>query len=95
MKRKKMKPSRVLEIGNIFQRFMDKHKTLNHTGSWIYINALNEPERDLEINYKNKDYLIKNTNKKLDLPILNEKQEAQLLEASFEMGLEMVKGIKK
>ena len=58
MKRKKMKPSRVLEIGNIFQRFMDKHKTLNQTGSGFFINALNEPERDLEINYKNKDYLI-------------------------------------
>ena len=58
MKRKKMKPSRVLEIGNIFQRFMDKHKTLNHTGSGFFINALNEPERDLEINYKSKDYLI-------------------------------------
>jgi hypothetical protein len=44
---------------------------------------------------KNKDEVIKKANKKLNLPVLNEKQEAQLLEASFEMGLEMVKGIKK
>ena len=44
---------------------------------------------------KNKDEVIKRANKKLNLPVLNEKQEAQLLEASFEMGLEMVKGIKK
>ena len=57
-KKKKLKPSRVLEIGNIFQNFMDKHKTLNHTGSGFFINALNEPERDLEIKYKNKNYLI-------------------------------------
>ena len=57
-KERKLKPSRVLEIGNIFQRFMDKHKTLNQTGSGFFINALNEPERDLEIKYKNKNYLI-------------------------------------
>ena len=37
---------------------MDKHKTLNQTGSGFFINALNEPERDLEIKYKNKNYLI-------------------------------------
>ena len=33
----KLKPSRVLEIGNMFQNFMDKHKTLNHTGSGFLI----------------------------------------------------------
>ena len=43
----------------------------------------------------NKDEVIKKANKKLNLPLLNEKQEAQLLEASFDMGLEMVKGIKE
>ena len=43
----------------------------------------------------NKDEVIKKANKKLNLPVLNEKQEAQLLEASFDMGLEMVKGIKE
>ena len=56
--KKKLKPSRVLEIGNIFQRFMDKHKFLNNTGSGFFINALNEPERDLEFRYKNKNYLL-------------------------------------
>ena len=44
---------------------------------------------------ENKDELIKKANKKLNLPILNESQEAELLEAGFEMGLEMVKGIKE
>ena len=32
---------------------------------------------------KNKDEVIKRANKKLNLPVLNEKQEAQLLEASL------------
>ena len=55
---KKIKPSRVLEIGNIFQRFMDKHKNLKCVGSGLYINNTKEFERDLEINYKGKEYLI-------------------------------------
>ena len=55
---KKMKPSRVLEIGNIFQRFMDKHKTLENVGSGFWINESNYPERDLDIGYKGKDYLL-------------------------------------
>ena len=52
---------------------------------------------DFVIEYleNNKDEVIKKANKKLNLPVLNEKQEAQLLEASFDMGLEMVKGIKE
>ena len=58
MKRKKMKPSRVLEIGNIFQRFMDKHKNLECVGSGFYINNTKEFERDLEITYKGKEYII-------------------------------------
>ena len=54
----KVKPSRVLEIGNIFQRFMDKHKNLKCVGSGFHINYAKEFERDLEINYKGKEYLI-------------------------------------
>ena len=54
----KVKPSRVLEIGNIFQRFMDKHKNLQCVGSGFHINYSKEFERDLEINYKGKEYLI-------------------------------------
>ncbi len=55
---KKIKPSRVLEIGNIFQRFMDKHKNLECVGSGFCINNTKEFERDLEINYKGKEDLI-------------------------------------
>ena len=52
------KASRVLEIGNIFQRFMDKHKNLECVGSGFYINNTKEFERDLEITYKGKEYII-------------------------------------
>jgi hypothetical protein len=58
IKMKKIKSSRVLEIGNIFQRFMDKHKNLECVGSGFWINNTNEFERDLEINYKGKEYII-------------------------------------
>ena len=54
----KIKPSRVLEIGNIFQRFMDKHKNLECVGSGFFVNYKKEFERDLEINYKGKEYVI-------------------------------------
>jgi len=54
----KIKSSRVLEIGNIFQRFMDKHKNLECVGSGFYINNTMEFERDLEIKYKGKEYII-------------------------------------
>jgi len=55
---KKIKQSRVLEIGNIFQRFMDKHKNLECVGSGFLINSTNKFERDLEINYKGKEYIV-------------------------------------
>ena len=54
----KIKPSRVLEIGNIFERFMNKHKNLECVGSGFHIKSSMEFERDLEINYKGKEYLI-------------------------------------
>ena len=43
----------------------------------------------------NKKTLIEKANKKLDLPILNEKQEAELLEAMYDGALSMVEGIKE
>ena len=58
----KIKPSRVLEIGNIFQRFMDKHRNLECVGSGFWMNSTKEFERDLEINYKGKEYIITITN---------------------------------
>mgnify|MGYP003638782481 FL=1 len=58
MNMSKIKPSRVLEIGNIFQKFMDKHRNLECVGSGFWINNTNEFERDLEINYKGKEYIL-------------------------------------
>ena len=42
---------------------------------------------------ENKALLIEKANKKIDLPILSEKQEAELLEAVYDASLSMVKGI--
>ena len=44
---------------------------------------------------KNKDQLIKEANKKIDVRFLNEKQEAELLEIGFDMSLEMVQLLDK
>ena len=43
----------------------------------------------------NKQEVIKKANAKVNLPILNEKQEAELMEAIYEVVVEVVKGIKK
>ena len=43
----------------------------------------------------NKAEVIKSANKKVNLPILNEKQEAELMEAIYEVVVDVVKGIKK
>ena len=55
---KKIKPSRVLALGTLFQRFMNKHKNLECVGSGLHINYAKEFERDLEINYKGKEYIV-------------------------------------
>ncbi len=43
---------------------------------------------------ENKSLLIKKANEKLNVPILNEAQEAELLEACFDISMDMVEGIK-
>ena len=43
----------------------------------------------------NKTEVIKVANKQVDLPILNEKQEAELMDAIYDVLLTIVKGIKK
>ena len=43
----------------------------------------------------NKTQVIKSANAKVNLPILNEKQEAELLEIGFDMSLEMVQLLDK
>ena len=43
----------------------------------------------------NKADVIKKVNVKVNLPILNEKQEAELMEAIYEVVIDVVEGIKK
>ena len=43
----------------------------------------------------NKKEVIKSANAKVNLPILNEKQEAELMEAIYEVLIDVVEGIKK
>jgi hypothetical protein len=42
----------------------------------------------------NKVDVIKSANAKVNLPILNEKQEAELMEAIYEVVIDVVEGIK-
>ena len=42
----------------------------------------------------NKAEVIKSANAKVNLPILNEKQEAELMEAIYEVVIDVVEGIK-
>ena len=43
----------------------------------------------------NKSVVIESANAKVNLPILNEKQEAELMEAIYEVLIDVVEGIKK
>ena len=42
----------------------------------------------------NKETVIVSANSKINLPILNEKQEAELMEAIYEVVIDVVEGIK-
>ena len=42
----------------------------------------------------NKEAVIKSANTKVNLPILNERQEAELMEAIYEVIVDVVEGIK-
>ena len=43
----------------------------------------------------NKAEVIKTANAKVNLPILNEKQEAELMDSIYEVVIDVVEGIKK
>ena len=43
----------------------------------------------------NKEEVISSANAKVNLPILNERQEAELMEAIYEVVIDVVEGIKK
>ena len=43
---------------------------------------------------ENKPLVIEKANKQLNVPILNEKQEAEILEICYYISLDMIKGLK-
>ena len=62
-----------------------------------YIKANPNKIIDLAVEFleKNKENYIKSANAKVDLPILNERREAELLEAMYEITIDFFKGMKK
>jgi hypothetical protein len=46
----------ILKLSQIFENFIDKHKSLNHNGSEVLLDK--NPERDLEVEYKGDLYII-------------------------------------
>ena len=65
---------------------------MNKLGQFLQKFALDYVVKYLD---NNKAEVIKSANKKVNLPILNEKQEAELMEAIYEVVVDVVKGIKK
>ena len=65
---------------------------MNKLGQFLKKFALDYVVKYLD---NNKAEVIKSANKKVNLPILNEKQEAELMEAIYEVVVDVVKGIKK
>ena len=55
-KERKLKPSKLLEVSEIFEKFIDKHKNIEDTGRGIWMDT--NPERDLDIRYKGQDYVV-------------------------------------
>ena len=47
---------KLLELSKIFEDFITKHKLIEDTGRGIFLD--NNPERDIDIRYKNIDYVL-------------------------------------
>ena len=46
----------ILKLSKIIEDFIDDHKELEYVGSGILLDK--NPERDIDVRYKEKDYLI-------------------------------------
>ena len=55
-KERKLKPSKLLEVSEIFEKFVDKHKHIEETGRGMWMDT--NPERDIDIRYKGQDYVV-------------------------------------
>ena len=65
---------------------------MNKLGAFLQKFALDYVVKYLK---NNKAEVIKTANAKVNLPILNEKQEGELMEAIYEVVVDVVEGIKK
>ena len=65
---------------------------MNKLGQFLQKFALDYVVKYLK---NNKAQVIKAANAKVNLPILNEKQEAELMDAIYEVVIDVVEGIKK
>ena len=69
----------------------EREKEMNKLGLFLQKFALDYVVKFLK---NNKVEVIKSANAKVNLPILNEKQEAELMEAIYEVVIDVVEGIK-
>ena len=46
----------ILKLSKIFEDFIDDHEELEHVGSGMMLDK--NPERDVNVRYKGKDYLL-------------------------------------
>ena len=46
----------ILKLSKIIENFIDDHKELEHIGSGMMLDK--NPERDIDVRYKGKDYLL-------------------------------------
>ena len=65
---------------------------MNKLGAFLQKFALDYVTKYLK---NNKAEVIKTANAKVNLPILNEKQEAELMDAIYEVLIDIIEGIRK
>ena len=56
-KERKLKPSKLFEVSEIFEKFVDKHKHIEETGHGTFLDG-KKSERDIDIRYKEQDYVV-------------------------------------
>ena len=56
-KERKLKPSKLFEVSEIFEKFVDKHKHIEETGHGTFLDG-KKTERDIDVKYKGVDYVL-------------------------------------
>ena len=46
----------ILKLSKIIENFIDKHKSIHEIGRGMWMDK--NPERDIDVRYKGKDYLL-------------------------------------